>query len=606
MTLSVSAFQDSFKNLSDKELAGLAATSPAIHFSTFVKIYNKDNLLIRPKPNILQLRMSQVYEQCMSWGIPCRMIVCKPRQVGCSTFSAHIVYHHEMRHKTDGLTVADVADNSKKLMKKVADYAMRDSFPWGNKVRPLQARLEFSNGSEHEIDSAENWKAGISRTRQVFHASEVGKWPKSGVKQDTRVMASILPSVPKSPRTVVIAEGTPEGAVGWMYETWAGSNKDSGYAATTVDQLAALREEGSAPPLVWIKVFAAWFEFEEHQNDGREGRPAMTPGEKRAIEKTLTERERRGISLYGWTMEQIAWRRGILSTECGGNEDLLDEYYPEDDHSCWLVSGRPRFSLTAITTMERMTKSMKPEIGTITLQENKTVQWSPSQEGDVHIWELPKENCRYLVACDPMTGSDQTTGGDPDRHSVGVIRQGYYNPDNKEDVKPALAARVRAPYIADADQVAGQIIGLQRMYGNCIVVLEVNMGLGVLELLKFEGVPLLYRDVLSARLGHKVRQAGWKLSNRDERRHVIDALATAIRELGFIIPCPHALLEAKNFITSTSGRDEARPGAHDDDIFMLAMGYISLASATEYRGERRRRREPADRKKWQKLGEHHV
>jgi hypothetical protein len=35
------------------------------------------------------------------------------------------------------------------------------------------------------------WKAGIGDTRQAFHAQEVGKRPKTGVKNDKRVMSAV-------------------------------------------------------------------------------------------------------------------------------------------------------------------------------------------------------------------------------------------------------------------------------------------------------------------------------------------------------------------------------------------------------------------------------
>ncbi len=606
MSISVEGFRDLIEGASDQELAGFAAVSPAIHFATFVHIHDKGNRLIRPIPNILQLRMSQVYEQCMDWGIPCRMVVCKPRQVGCSTFTAHIIYHHEQRFRSTGITIADVSDNSVGLMKKVAEYAERDAFPWNNQLRSMAKRLEFSNGTVHTIDSAENWKAGISQTRQVFHASEIGKWPKSGVKEDRRVMASVMPSIAKQPNTVVIAEGTPDGAVGWLYDQWHGKDAHGAPNSHYLEDVVKMRAEGTMPGVVWIKVFAAWFEFAEHQHDGQDGRPPLPKGEERAILKTLTERERRGQDLYNWTLGQIAWRRAIIATECGGDEELFDEYYAEDDMCCFLSSGRPRFNMGCVTAMEKMAKLITPERGFLISQpDNKTVQWNRDSQGDVEIWEKPQEGCRYLVSCDPMTGTDQTSGKDPDRHSIGVLRQGYDKGIHGGDpVDPMLVARVKGPYLADTDQAAGQIINLSRMYGECIVVLEINMGLGILELLKFSGVPLLQREVFDARVGSKKRQFGYKLSNRDERRYVIDALATAIREMAFVIRCPHALGECKTFVTSANGRDEARAGTHDDDIFMLAMGYISLSSATMLSGRVRKRRDPPDRKDWRTIGSH--
>lgn len=61
--------------------------------------------------------------------------------------------------------------------------------------------------------------------------------------------------------------------------------------------------------------------------------------------RTLTNREVNGINTYKWTPEQIAWRRDKLNSECGGSEELLDEYYPEDEITCFLSFWRPRLAI---------------------------------------------------------------------------------------------------------------------------------------------------------------------------------------------------------------------------------------------------------------------
>ena len=120
----ISRFREGLRGLSDDDLAAMARQSPAVHFASCVRIQNKDNDPIQPVPNILQLRMSEVYEVCMELGLPCRMVVCKPRQVGCSTFGALIVYHHGMRWQTAGITISDVAKNSRKMKLKVRGHGI--------------------------------------------------------------------------------------------------------------------------------------------------------------------------------------------------------------------------------------------------------------------------------------------------------------------------------------------------------------------------------------------------------------------------------------------------------------------------------------------------
>ena len=501
-----------------------------------------------------------------------------------------MIYLHEQSYRISGITISDVKDNSKKLMGKIEDYEARDSFPWGNKMGTKAGCLVWSHGSRHEVDSAENWKAGIGDTRQAFHASEVGKWPKTGVKNDKRVMSAVLPSIAKNSKTVIIAESTPDGAVGWMYETYD--------QALTLDAFIERKRSGEDSGIVWIKVFAAWWEFVEHQR-------SVTGTEMAMLIRTRTQREDEGMRKYGWTPEQIAWRRDKLRTECGGDEDVMDEYYPEDDVMCWQVSGRPRFNMSMVTAMDNLANGTRFRTGFLVSQDNGSVSFSTDQEGkgEIQVWEEPRPGCRYIVACDPATGEDQTGGKDSDRTSIQVWRQGYYEADTGIERKAMLVARVRGPYFGGNDEVAGQIARLSKWYGSALVVLEVNMGLGVLELLKHEGVPIYKRVVPNERVtGTKVEQYGYKLSNRDQRRMLIEALATAIREGEIDVRCSVWLDEAKKFVTTPSGKDQAQGGAHDDDIMCGAMAYFTLPSATEYMRVMRKRGRPMDG--WKKVGHH--
>jgi hypothetical protein len=938
-------FRENMRGKSDAELAEMALGSPAVHFASCVTIHNKDNEVTRPVPNILQLRMSEVYELCMALGVPCRMIVCKPRQVGCSTFASHICYHHGMRWRSAGITISDKSANSQKLMMKVRDYGVVDRFPWGiRQLKDTSMGLSWTNGTRWEVDSAENWKAGIGDTRQVFHSSETAKWPKTGVKNDKRVMAAVLPSISKG-RSVVIAESTPEGANGWFYETWQ--------EAVDVDEFLERRASGVDSGIVWIKVFAAWFEFVEHQRKEK-----VKEHERVEMERSITEREvalrERGIS---W--EQLAWRRDMIRTECGGSEDIFDEYYPEDDvrclkhdtlvptargmlpislvqvgdklsngtvvavsktgyrpvhevetsrgfrlectydhrlklaggggfvravdsvgsvvelaapifseedyvhewvgpagvqcrlpitedwarfigyyegdgsfyknqlslvvgskdedmkpllldlwlrlfgtipqerkfkharchelraassdyaalfdalgltdtsgewrkrkvgvpefiwrcpkpvvreflrglfeadghvrsrgtavqffskhkrfcqdvlllllgfgvhgklrpvtaklkgkeypgwqiviykgyvgryfekigflsarkqaegngrfhvknngrksevlgmedevvryseqaeerevwdltmsnkpefcangimvHNCFAVSGRPAFDVEALMAMEKRARGISASTGHLVMQESGSVSWSPRSDGggDIQVWEEPREGCRYLVACDPATGEDQTTGKNPDRTSIGVWRQGYFDPVTGIDHRTRLVARVRSPFFGAGDEVAGHIMRLSRWYGGAIVVIEVNMGIHVVDRCKEAGIPLYMRKVPSARIGSEVMQYGYKLRDPEQRRQAVDALRVAIREQALDIACMDWIHEAKMFVVAKNGREEARGGEHDDDILMSAMAWYSMTSATEYRRTVRKRKLPSDYHSWKRIG----
>lgn len=289
----IRAFAERLRGLSVRELAALARLSPAVHFATCVQILDKANDLIRPVPNILQLRISAAFEAFEAIGVALRAVVCKPRQTGGSTFVGHVGQVWSKRKRIDGLTVSDLSKNSAHLVSRIKEYDEHDRYPWGVSLADTADRIDFSNGSVMAIGTAENMKEGIGRTRQWFHASEVGKWPKTTIKNDMKIMQAILPSVPKTGSdrkpifSVVFAESTPEGATGWMATTYKG-------AVTLEMALEALAEGRAIPGNGWIKIFAAWHEFEEHTIEAVTGRKLM-PEEVREMQRTLSDREREGI-----------------------------------------------------------------------------------------------------------------------------------------------------------------------------------------------------------------------------------------------------------------------------------------------------------------------
>jgi hypothetical protein len=150
--------------------------------------------------------------------------------------------------------------------------------------------------------------------------------------------------------------------------------------------------------------------------------------------------------------------------------------------------------------------------------------------------------------------------------------------------------------------VAGHILRLSKWYGGAICVIEVNMGIHVVDRCKEAGIPLFMRRVPSARIGSEVMQYGYKLKDPEQRRAAVDALAVAIREQVLDVSCLDWIREAKMFVVAKNGREEARGGEHDDDVLCASMAWSSMASATEYRRVIRRRRKPADWKDWKRVG----
>jgi len=583
-------FRNMLAGKSADELMVLALQSPAVHFATFVTIRDKDNREIRPEPNVLQLRMSKAYETLRQMGVKVRIVCVKPRRAGCSSFAAHIVYHHSQRFRSEGITISDIKAHSQELMEKVSGYSKVDRFPWGHRITGDTAySLVWDNGSKWTVDTAENPNAGVGGTRHLGHFSEVAKWPQTTVKNSEKTMAAVLPSL-SGKETVCIAESTPEGAQGWFYDTYCN--------AVTLDQFIEMHAKGICPEEQWVKVFAAWWEF----TDNKRNEP-VSAVEINHFKETLTDDEREGIELYGWSWEQIGWRRDTIRNVCNGDSRVFKFYYPSDDVSCWTASGSPRFDIPAILDMEAIAKRSTFDTGYLVTQPYKRVSFSPVHDGsgEIQIAEHPMDGLRYVVIGDPATGESQTIGADPDRNSVMVLRDGYHDRDMGIWRPAKQVARVKSPFYSDNDIMAGHMARLSKYYGNALVALEVNEGLGVLAYLKDAGVPLYKRKPESARLGTIVEQYGFKLSNDDQRRYIIDRLASAIRSHEIEVFSLETCKELKNFVVKSSGKAEAANGCHDDDVMCLAMGWTVLPSASTFRLIRRKEHDPKDMRSWQRV-----
>lgn len=576
----------------------LARDSALIHFQTCVLIEDKQKNRVKPKANVFQRRMYEAYETLLpvaiTLGLQIRILGLKIRQCGGSTCSCHIGYHHSKRFPTDSVVMANIRENSQAMLNRIKLFDASDRLPeWNGQLDPKTTKLDWRNSGATEITSADSPNAGISRTRQFALFSEVCKYPRGGVKDDKSIMAGALPSL-SGKGTIAIAESTPEGASGWFYEQWHGNKEQSG--ALTLDEFLAELEKGNMNPgNGWVKVFAAWFEFEENVL-------AVNESEAAKIIANLSPREYAGREKYDWTVEQIAWRRATMKSECGGSEELFDEYYPEDDISCFLSSGRPRFNMPAIVRMERKSRGYDWQAGSIVLQDNGSVSWARDVDGNAPflMLEPPTPGCRYIGWCDPSTGEDQQEGNDPDRTSIGMLRVGYMQGGTAFPDSPVC--RVRAPFNGETDLTAQYIEAMSRYYGDALFVLEINMGLHVLEHLKEIGIPLYKRPVFDPhdRDGDQRYMFGWKLKDRDQRRTVVDCLAISIRDGTIDLAEPHIIAEAKTFVWSKNGREEARAGCHDDDILGLAMAEYCKGSATLYNGPTRRARKPVDARSWKK------
>jgi hypothetical protein len=564
-----------------------ARESPGYWFAIFARIYDKFEKLVTPRPNICQIRLAQAYEYCRLHGLPIRLIVLKPRQVGITTMAAAICYHHLRRFRSTMTMIADDFPRSDKLFQILLTFAREDLFKWGFGFKPPTAdNLTLNNGSEVEKKTAKVYTSTLGGTVQVMHRSECAFWPRGGVNDERKTDLALNNSMPMHPDTLCIKESTPNGA-GLFAEDWRSANWPP-----YDDYWKRYADSGAPgdPKNAYIRVFAAWWEFDEYQR-------AVDEKIRAEIAASLTLREKRGRELYQWSDERIEWRRWKIQNDCGRSEMKFDQDFPEDPVKCFLASGSPRFDPEGLAWLESVSRTVTWEEGLLTpgdpLRHSMPIflRRGPN-EAWLRVIEHPREGLRYIVvgdvSCDRDISPDPTES-DRDKHSFGVFRAPYTSAEGKFH-RGRLVARLAWPCEDGHDVLAKKLHLISQWYGNCPIAPEMNNhGLSLANKLIDRKAKLFSREYLDPKTGKGHFVYGWETGPKT-RPDLLDELASSIRDVddpsktnGIEILCPHAVSELMTFVKgSGSNGGVAASGCHDDDVIMCAIGNKLMDGAALY------------------------
>lgn len=328
-----------------EEIARAVTLDAEWWFKQFARIKTKSGAEIQgPSPNILQRRIHAEYRRCVVAGVPCLIMVLKPRQKGASTDAEAICYHHMRRFPgLNGALMGDVDATSDKVFEMFRRYAESDRYPWNDgfgkftEKGNLTDEITLHNGSKWWKETAGSKNAGRSGTVQVLHMDEVAFYPVSEKRDPTTaVLGSFAQELAVS---LGFATSTPFGASGWFYNTW--------------------NDAGSG----WAKIFAAWFEFEDST------RAFADPDELARFAESLDDDERVEQQLYGQvTLEHLNWRRHIIRTIYEGDTDKFKQEFPSNDRDC--LTGEARVGTSSgILKIEDVEPGMRSDHGVIVAKE---------------------------------------------------------------------------------------------------------------------------------------------------------------------------------------------------------------------------------------------
>ena len=573
----------------------------------------------KPEANTLQERCERAIEYAEKLGIPCRIIALKGRRSGCSLGWAAIVNHHCRKRRMKALVMADLHKRSDEIFSFVRDFATSDVTPWGFGAEATATKVRYGNGSSVTKETAADPNAGRGGGFRFVWFSEAAHFPSAGERDARRLMVSTLSTIPQKAGTVVVAESTANGPDNWFAETW----RD----AVWPDDETYWQQWESAnvkkPDMLWIRVFAAWFEIPRNAI-------VCAPEEAAAIFDRLSKAERFGVEKYGWTAEQLKWRRQVIASNFSGDEKNFDQEYPHSPDSAFLTTGSAAFNREAMTILRTQAERAvdqwqygcldyqgitgaqlrRGETRDMTLRFSRT----PREEAWFAMIEPPADGLRYLFTIDPATEAEMA--GDAkglDRMSCLMLRAGYRKfietSEGKRliEVRPRIVARIMPEVMEehpDGEVWTNMAAAVCHLYGNPCTVVELNKGEAVLIRLRTAGINL-YRTMTSARSIEQktVGKYGWTTTK--ETRHTVvkglqslvhgteftDDQGNIVREPGIDIEDLHTIREMEHFIRNKDGRYEAGTGHHDDDVLNLAIGTHLLDSATTYRAAVRRRRQ---------------
>jgi len=380
----------------------------------------------------------------------------------------------------------------------------RDLFPMRR-----ESKTEFvsDHGSRLYIGTAGSRAFGRGDTVHWAHASETAHW-----EDAERVMLGLAQAVP--PRGYITVESSPFGRAGWFFDTYQ----------------KAKAGIGSYKPL-----FLPWFWSREEYRDPVEGPLELTEEEANVMEAAA----RMGLPLdFG----NIAWRRRQIA-DLG--RPLFAQEYPEDDESCFLVSGRPYFDPTFIQQLINIAEA-RPVLET---------RHIPG--GEIRIWEKPGVGHSYVIGIDPSEGLRR---GDP---CAAVIE----NCDTGQHVA-SLVGRVPIYSLADI------VFRLSREYNDALLAPEGGTASGQ-SLIVFLTEALqcrnIYRnekratwpeDTMTYELGFRTTQAS--------KKYICEEFDRALRCGDFKTWDTKLLGQVFDVLVNDLGQVKTAPD-REDDLLMAAM-----------------------------------
>lgn len=412
------------------------------------------------------------------------------------------------------VTLADSIGKTRRIFNMVS--IMQDNDPRAPKLSgDSKSHLEMANGSTFFIGTAGSKAFARGDTLARAHGSEVAFWcqgPNQTAKAN-EVLAGIMGAAEYGEITL---ESTPNGR-NFFYSMYTeAKNNQSEY----------------------VPIFLPW--FEDPMNRLVQG----TYNEQEILE-TLDEEELDLIAKHNLNIDQIAYRRQ-KKREFGV---LFPQEFPEDDESCFLVSGLCFFSIDKLTsTRKRITKYEGLD---------KPIHKTDIPGGYEVVWQAPKKGRKYAIGCDTSEG----LGPPCDMNGLGIVDK-----STGEQVA-ALHGRWKP------EELAAHVCRMSDVYNKALMGIERNNhGHSVLNTIKTLGYDRPH--YLGGSLYYYSENRAGFSTDPKTRPQILDAAAKMLSYHPEGIHDEQYISECGSFRLQTSGKWAADPGAHDDTVIKWGIAYL--------------------------------
>jgi hypothetical protein len=259
-----------------------------------------------------------------------RLVILKSRQVGISTFLAGRTYHKTTFRKgfqafvltQDDDTTTNLFGMVKRFHDNVPDF-VKPITGASNAKQLIFTRLD----SGYLVSTAGNKATGRGHTVQIFHGSEVSRWPNA-----EEHVAGVLQAIPDAPGTEVYLESTADGVNNLFHSKW----KD------------AVRGIGD-----FEAIFIPWFWHEEYNRD--DAAPDWRPPVEFADYANLHDLTR-GQTYWAW-LKNIE-----LAQSVGGKADEIcwkfRQEYPATAEEAFQTAGTNSFIRGDLVFKARRSKAV--------------------------------------------------------------------------------------------------------------------------------------------------------------------------------------------------------------------------------------------------------